>query len=268
MINLRNGRFTDILPENLSSQLEAQAFAYALQRQIVKLCDMADKTRIYAAIQTAPEEILDALALELRTPCYELADTVEKKRRVVLSTLPYYMKMGTTAMVNSIITAIFGNGHITEFFEAGLDPHHFMVHITGAAETSRPTDDFRTVLEQVKRKSQWLDGVVLEFDTMEQTERYGGIMASAMTTPLEEQPDVFHFEHTQRMGGTVGSTVTTPLPEKPDNFNFKHTERYGGRLATQTTTLLPEKEDALEFIGSVNNGGGLNTVQKTPLPEI
>lgn len=268
MINLRNGRFTDILPENLSSQLEAQAFAYALHRQIVKLCDMADRTRIYAAIQTAPEEILDALALELRTPCYELADTVEKKRRLVLSTLPYYMRMGTTAMVNSIISAIFGNGHIVEFFEAGMDPHHFMVHITGAVETSRPTDDFREVLEVVKRKSQWLDGVVLEFDTMEQTERIGGAMATTMTTPVTEQPDVFQFEHTQRMGGAVGSTVTTPLPENPDEFIFKQTERIGGGLATQTTIALPEKEDALEFIGSVNIGGGLNTVQDTPLSEI
>ena len=37
MTDLRSGRITDILPDNLSSQLEVQAFGYALHRQIEKL---------------------------------------------------------------------------------------------------------------------------------------------------------------------------------------------------------------------------------------
>ncbi len=89
MIDIRAGRITDILPDNLSSQLEVQAFAYALHRQMVKLCDAADRTRIYAAIQQAPEEILDYLALELRTPCYEMTFPLATKRRLIAYTLPY-----------------------------------------------------------------------------------------------------------------------------------------------------------------------------------
>ena len=46
MINLRGSRFTDIMPENLASQLETQAFAYALGRQIEKLCAYADGVHI------------------------------------------------------------------------------------------------------------------------------------------------------------------------------------------------------------------------------
>ena len=38
MIDFRGSRFTDILPENLSKQLRTQAFAYAVGRQIEKLC--------------------------------------------------------------------------------------------------------------------------------------------------------------------------------------------------------------------------------------
>ena len=50
MIDLRGSRFTDIMPENLASQLETQAFAYALGRQVEKLCINADRVRIYAAV--------------------------------------------------------------------------------------------------------------------------------------------------------------------------------------------------------------------------
>lgn len=241
MISLRSGRITDILPGNLASQLEVQAFGYALHRQIEKLCGMADKVKFLTAIQEATDEILDYLAIELRTPCYKMEYSTEAKRRLILSTLPYYMKMGTTYMVNSIIQTIFGSGHIVEFFDAGLDPHHFMVHIHGAEATSRPSTEFREVLEAVKRKSQWLDGVVLEFDQM---------------------------EHVTRFGGCMSSTMTTPMAEQPDNIQFEKTERIGGRLGIITSTPVPDKEDKPEFAESVNIGGGLNPEQSTPLAEI
>lgn len=213
MIDLRTGRITDILPDNLSSHLEVQAFGYALHRQIEKLCNMADRVKIYAAIQTAPDGILDYLAIELRTPCYRMEYSTEVKRNLILSTLPYHMKMGTTGMVNHIIRTIFGDGHIVEFFEAGLEPHHFMVQVSGAEPTSRPTREFREVLEQVKRKSQWLDGILLEFTRMEHTARIGGAISSAMTTPIAEQADNLVFTSKLRLGGSVGTVINTPLAE-------------------------------------------------------
>lgn len=294
MISLQDGRITDILPLNLSKELEVQAFAYALHRQVVKLCDMADRTRIFAAIQTAPDEILDYLAVELRTPCYDMTYSTEVKRSLILSTLPYYMKMGTTAMVNSILTTIFGSGRVIEFFEAYLDPHYFMLLVQGAEPTSRPSSEIRDVLEQVKRKSQWLAGLLLEFDPMEHITRFGGCFSTNMTTPLQEQPDEYNFEQTERVGGTVGSAMTTPLGEQEDRFDFLHTENIGGSLGTTSITPLketadeyrflqeervgggmgttasspvPMQEDNMEFRETVQAGGGMNTLQRTPVPE-
>ena len=51
MIDLRGSRFTDIMPGNLASQLETQAFAYAVSRQVEKLCINADRARIYASVK-------------------------------------------------------------------------------------------------------------------------------------------------------------------------------------------------------------------------
>ena len=71
MIKLSGSRFTDIMPDNLASQVETQAFAYAVGRQIEKLCAYSDAARTYAAIATMPEWLLDYMAVELRTPSYD-----------------------------------------------------------------------------------------------------------------------------------------------------------------------------------------------------
>lgn len=216
------------------------------------------------------------------------------KRSLILSTLPYYMKMGTTEMVNSIIRTIFGSGHIIEFYEAGLEPHHFMVKITGAEATSRPTGEFLEVLDAVKRKSQWLDAVILEFDPMEHITRFGGCMSSKMTTPMTEEPDDIRFRKTERVGGTAGTAMNTPMQEQPDNirfgkiervgglpgmvmstpmregsddFRFERADRIGGEAGMIISTPIPLKEDKLEFIDTVSISGELNTIQSTPLPE-
>ena len=52
MIKLSGSRFTDIMPENLASQAEVQAIAYAVGRQVEKLCAYSDAARTYAAIAT------------------------------------------------------------------------------------------------------------------------------------------------------------------------------------------------------------------------
>ena len=60
MIKLSGSRFTDIMPENLASQAEVQAIAYAVGRQVEKLCAYSDAARTYAAIATMPEWLLES----------------------------------------------------------------------------------------------------------------------------------------------------------------------------------------------------------------
>lgn len=81
MIKLQDSLFTAITPENLASQLETQAFAYALGRQIGKLCTYAEGVHIYAAVDAMPERILDILAVELRTPAYRDSFPLRSKGR-------------------------------------------------------------------------------------------------------------------------------------------------------------------------------------------
>lgn len=173
MISLKESRFTDILPENLSSELEVQALSYAVSRQISALVDYADRARIYAAIATVPELVLDALAIELRTPVYDESFSLAVKRQLVQETLNFYRTMGTPAAVNKIIEIIFEEGYITEWFDYGGEAYHFKAHTTNPTVTAQNIEEFRRVLSSVKRLSAWLDEIVLELSTPAMTLHVG-----------------------------------------------------------------------------------------------
>ena len=94
MIDLKDSLMTDILPGHLATA-EVKALAYAIGRQVKQLCAYADKSRTYAALASAPDTVLDALAAELRTPAYDETLPVETKRELVASTLTFYTHLGT-----------------------------------------------------------------------------------------------------------------------------------------------------------------------------
>lgn len=161
MIELKGSRFTQILPYNLSSQTQTRALAYAVGCQVDKLLVLADRMVIWADLDRVPEQLLDYLAAELRTPAYSADYPVETKRTLVRQSLLFYATMGTPGAVDRLIQSIFGSGQIQEWFEYGGEPHHFRAAVgaEGVTITPEALEELRRVLASVKRLSSWLDSI-------------------------------------------------------------------------------------------------------------
>lgn len=216
MIKLSASRFTDILPENLAEQPEVQALAYAVGRQMEKLCAYADGTRVYAAVASLPERVLDLLAVELRTPAYNERFSIGVKRALIESTLTFYARMGTPAACNQIIETIFGTGYIEEWFDYGGAAHHFRAYVgsDGGPVDPENLEEFRRVIGSVKRLSSWLDDVItiasFPPDLVTITGRMG---RGYMETALQEAPKDYHMDHIPAYAGGVFGTITaTAIP--------------------------------------------------------
>lgn len=182
MIELKGSRFTQILPENLAGQRETQALAYAIGRQVDKLLALSDRARPFAALETASEQLLDYLAVELRTPSYRQDYSVDVKRVLVQRTLIFYATMGTPGAVDEIIETIFGSGQIEEWFGYGGQPHHFRATIAaGGAIGEEELAEFRRVLASVKRLSSWLDSITTVTEIPGQPMRAGGALCGSIT---------------------------------------------------------------------------------------
>lgn len=214
MISLNGSRFTDILPENLAGQVEVQALAYAVGRQVEKLCAYADGTRIYAALATMPEKTLDYMAVELRTPAYNENFSLGVKRALIESTLTFYLRMGTPTACNKIIETIFGTGYIEEWYSYGGEPHHFRAYVgqDGGPINPGDLDEFRRVLGSVKRLSSWLDDVITIASFEPATLTLTGYMGRGhMETALPEAPTDYYMEHTPLYACGVFGTISTTV---------------------------------------------------------
>ena len=214
MIKLSGSRFTDIMPDNLASQVETQAFAYAVGRQIEKLCAYSDAARTYAAIATMPEWLLDYMAVELRTPSYDENYSLKTKRALIQGSLLFYTQMGTPAAVNRIIETIFETGYIEEWYEYDGDPHHFRAYVGDGGEVGpEELEEFRRVLSSVKRLSSWLDDIITITAMDPDMVTFTGTMGKGYTsTPLPEAAVDYHLEDMIRAGGTFGTITQTAIP--------------------------------------------------------
>lgn len=164
MINFEDSEIKDILPISIRSGVKAQAISYAIKQQIQRILLYAKRARLYAAIDELPEEILDLLAVELRTQYYNQEYSADTKRRLVKNTLLWYTKAGTPAAVQELIEVIFGDGVVIDWYDYDGEPGYFKVQTTNMSVSGDKQQEFLDLLDSIKRESAWLDAVEIISD--------------------------------------------------------------------------------------------------------
>ncbi len=267
MIELKGSRFTDILPEHLRTT-ESKALAYVVGRQVEQLLAWAEAVPFYTAVTSAPDSILDHLAVELRTPAYDQMFSLPVKRQLILDSLLAYAKMGTPAAIDRILTAIFGAGNIEEWFDYEGEPHHFraLIQVRNSI-TEESLEEFRRILGRIKRLSSWLDGIitVTPFDPapVEIAPGAGGYFSSSELPycPVPVKPTVLQLS--PGIGG-FASVIHPPelQPVFQGGMTYFAVPHIGGRL---TITTLPPVPRPIRVAARSSIGGTFSVME---LPEI
>lgn len=164
MIKLYNGQITDILPEMIAADIGTKCLSFAIQKEHQRILDLADRTRTIVVIHQLPEQILDVLAVELRTPYYREDMDIETKRNIIAHTLVWHTKAGTPAAVAELIETIFGEGDVVEWFdydEPPFTPGTFDI-ITNARMTKEITEQFLAIIQRVKNARSHIRRVLIE----------------------------------------------------------------------------------------------------------
>lgn len=162
-MKIQNSDFYKILPESYK-QTEVQCISYAMSKAIARLCQKAGDVKVMANIENLSENILDYLAVELRSPYYNQEMSREEKAKIVVSTLPWYTKAGTKSALEKLLQTIYGGGEVTEWFDYTNEgePFHFKVKIN-SANNAFDSDDFTTtvmaIINSAKNARSVLDGL-------------------------------------------------------------------------------------------------------------
>lgn len=266
MINFYDGQLTDLLPHNITDDPGIQALSYALREGTRLLYKYKELCFVYCSIETMPDKILDVLAVELRTQYYRDTLPIETKRALVRNTLIWYMTAGTPAAVEELVTVVFGNGEVTEWFEFGGEPYWFRVK-TDAIITEEMTIYFSDMIRRVKNTRSHLDAVEIPREVNQTIFIFPGVYLVNEPQPIIDGYTV-EREAGQKMwlGGITGQNVEGSLIA--DGYSFQgdavdQTIRSGGALVNEYEELV---FDGYDTDGNVSQraytGGTLQAQQE------
>lgn len=160
MIKYTESEMLQVMPEPLKYKAEVVALSYAIKRAIGKMVGYAERASVYAAIDKLPEDILDLLAVELRAQYYDEDMDISIKREIVKKTMLWYHRAGTPSAVEELISAVFGEGEISEWFEYGGEPYHFKIK-TDAVLSASDMEYFEKIIRNVKNVRSHLEEIQL-----------------------------------------------------------------------------------------------------------
>lgn len=204
------------LPLALRSDQSAVALAESIAELLAQRPAEIDRLRIYPAIDTLDEPLLDILARDFKVDWWDADYSLEEKRRTLKGSWKVHKTLGTKAAVETAISAIYPNTKVLEWFEYGGKPYHFKILIDFTGETwseERP--------RQILKRVEYYKSLRSHLDGMEYTVRFenaalgvGVGMAGITRLPVPEAADEPRFANALRMGGRGWTRTAVPIPER------------------------------------------------------
>lgn len=187
MIKLKDARLLDGLPGALSGTLEAKALSYAIDKALkAEIWPRIERLKIYSGIDTASDDILDALAAELAVPSYSQSYNIDVKRELVKGAISYWQTAGSAQTVEDICRTIFGDAEVLEWFNFGGDPGTYKVLTSNPGVTGSDVKKFEAAAESVKRLSQKLISVTVALQATGDI-TFAGVFRSGTVEILREE---------------------------------------------------------------------------------
>lgn len=172
MIDMKTASLLDLLPANLCNDPSLQAAALAIQNELQVTTEAIYKLSIWDRINELNNTEVDELAWQLHVDFYDTTLPIDQKRKLVENAIKFHRRKGTPSAVEELMTTIFGDGIVEEWFEYGGQPGYFRVITSNFSATTEHADRFLRAVNSVKNMRSWLDSVVIRL--VEETPVYFG----------------------------------------------------------------------------------------------
>ena len=159
MINFSEADLLSVLPEHLE-QVQTEALSAAVKKGLQKLQTYSRAASVYAAIPELPDEVLNLLAIELRTQYYDPEDRRERREKMVEQTLAWYLRGGTGSVLTEYLGALYQGGRLEEWYHYGGNPYFFKAMIDLELDDEIETGTGDKIAERIrayKNVRSWLE---------------------------------------------------------------------------------------------------------------
>lgn len=164
MIKIGDGGIAEMWKS--SKDPELIALSYALQKAVQRVINKAEGAKCFSGIDKLEEKILDYIAVEQRAMYYSQKLSIEKKREILKNNMKWYAKAGTVSAVKELISVVFGEGIVKEWFEFENEdavPGEFDILIKTQINEEM-FKQFSNVIEKVKNARSHLRHVSISYE--------------------------------------------------------------------------------------------------------
>jgi phage tail P2-like protein len=153
--------FMKLLPEFMRRDEAVKGLAAGVDVLTPRILRFLRFFSVWNKIDEMGDDDLDELAWELNVEWYDSGANIEAKRQLIRQADLVHSRLGTKWAVEQVIGAHFGAGQVREWWQYGGEPHHFKVLSDNPSITNEHVDKFLRILGIVKRKSSWLDSILV-----------------------------------------------------------------------------------------------------------
>ncbi|MBQ4431049.1 MAG: phage tail protein I [Synergistaceae bacterium] len=155
MAGILTSSLADITPRNLANDPEISRIITALDPHISALSLDSYIPAFLADIDTLPDEILDALAVQFHADFYGLASDTAMKREIIKSSLTWHMKKGTKSAIISALSSLGIEAEFIPWWDYDGQPYTFRLNaeIRRGFSRIRHSDDITRIITRAVNES-------------------------------------------------------------------------------------------------------------------
>jgi phage tail P2-like protein len=154
-----------LLPDSLKTD---QTVVYLAQAISETLQSINSQIFLFDPTKRKDEAMLDLNAWEEHVDFYDTTLPVDKKQELVDKAIMFHEKKGTPAAIEELISTLFEDGKVVEWFEYGGQPYTFKIITNNPAVTNEKATEFINALNSIKNIRSHLEKIEItqsdEFD--------------------------------------------------------------------------------------------------------
>lgn len=207
MNDLYDFNLKDTLPGSITNDVNVQALAEVTTLRLMALMPFVDRLTILSHLNELSAPILDELAWHLHVDFYDEVATKDQKIKLILNSITWHRRKGTVGLVEEAISELYSECEVIENwgYEGGR-PYHFKLQMSGYMMTPDIRERLLRILEIVKNKRSWLDGIEYVHNINSKGLYIGGLVTSAGYTSVD--PALKSTIDPQTQNIYVGGVVT------------------------------------------------------------
>lgn len=151
-----------LLPISLQSDPVVVVMFEAAIIQLQELYDKAMMVVDFVNIDKLPEDLLDLIAFEKHVDFYDNDLTIEQKRELIKTSISWHRKKGTRWAVENVVSIVYKNAQVYEWFEYEGDPYFFCIYVDEPFIFAKDLKRLTNLIDATKNKRSWLEYIAIK----------------------------------------------------------------------------------------------------------